>query len=415
MSLLMDALKRAEAAKQQGQADSISAVNSPDLALDPVTETPADPSSTSPRTTLPELPKLEDLDPEFLAHTRRASAPGSPAALGRPVPPSAAETAAERDAIKNAFAVKTGTGVDKNFILISAAAGLLALGIIGAYFWFQLKPTQGVAGLTSLAANDVGARSSVITPPAVAEEVRADSQTSTAFIAPAPPAKAQAPLEQRTRTRAPAERRPRLSPLPDGDTPIHVTKSFPGVDPAVAEGYQRLQAGDADAARTAYLRVLRTDPHNADALYGMAAIALRQGKTDEAAAAYQRILDANPGDAAAEAALVGLNTQGDPVAAESRLKSLLAAQGDQPAVNFALGNLYARQGRWNEAQQANFKAVTADPGNPDYLFNLAVSLDQLHQPKPAAQHYEQALAASENRSAAFDRALAARRMRELRR
>jgi Tfp pilus assembly protein PilF len=411
----MDALKRAEHAKQQGQADSISAVHAPDLALDPVTVTPTEPSSTSPRTTLPELPKLEDLDPEFLAHTRRTSAPGTPTAASRRVGFSATETAAERDAIKNAFAVKVGTGVNKDFVLIAAAVGLLAVGVIGAYFWFQLKPTQGIAGLAPMAANDTGLRPDVIVPPSAAEEVRADSQTFSAAVAPAPPAKALAPVEQRSRTRAPVERRPRLSTPPGGDTPIHVTKSFPGVDPAVAEGYQRLQAGDAEAARTAYIRALRTDPNNADALYGMAAIALHQGKTDEAASAYQRILSANPGDAAAEAALVGLNTQGDPVAAESRLKSLLAAQGDQPAVYFALGNLYARQGRWNEAQQANFKAVTADASNPDYLFNLAVSLDQLHQPKLAAQYYEQASAAAESRSAAFDRGQAARRMRELQR
>jgi uncharacterized protein HemY len=111
--------------------------------------------------------------------------------------------------------------------------------------------------------------------------------------------------------------------------------------------------------------------------------------------------------------MIGLSGQGDPVAGESRMKSLLAAQGELPVVNFALGNLYARQQRWSDAQQAYFKAVTADANNPDYLFNLAVSLDQLHQAKLAADYYGQALSAADGRAAAFDRALAARRMREL--
>jgi uncharacterized protein HemY len=148
-------------------------------------------------------------------------------------------------------------------------------------------------------------------------------------------------------------------------------------------------------------------------LHGLAAIALQQGHAEEAESAYRQILEANPADASAQAGLIGLSGQ-DPVAAESRLKSLLAAQGDQPAANFALGNLYARQQRWNEAQQAYFKAITGDASNPDYLFNLAVSLEQIHQPKLAAQYYSQALAAAEGKPAAFDVSIAARRLRELR-
>ncbi|MGB5011473.1 MAG: tetratricopeptide repeat protein, partial [Candidatus Dechloromonas phosphoritropha] len=66
------------------------------------------------------------------------------------------------------------------------------------------------------------------------------------------------------------------------------------------------------------------------------------------------------------------------------------------------GNLYSRQNRWSEAQQVYFNAVAADPDNPDYLFNLAVSLDHLRQPKLAAQHYRLALDAAQRRPAAFD-------------
>jgi tetratricopeptide (TPR) repeat protein len=49
----------------------------------------------------------------------------------------------------------------------------------------------------------------------------------------------------------------------------------------------------------------------------------------------------------------------------------LAAQPDSPTLNFALGNLYAQQGRWNDAQQAYFRAFAGDGDNPDYQFNLA--------------------------------------------
>jgi tetratricopeptide (TPR) repeat protein len=201
--------------------------------------------------------------------------------------------------------------------------------------------------------------------------------------------------------------------LPEADAPIQVTSTRSSIEPAINEGYRLLAAGDLVRARAAYTRVLRSEPRHADALHGIAAIALREGRTEEAATAYQRILESNPSDSAAQAGLIGLNIQGDPVAGESRIKSLIAAQGELPVLNFALGNLYARQQRWNDAQQAYFKAVTSDANNPDYLFNLAVSLDQLHQPKVAAQYYGQALTAAESHSAAFDRKLATQRLLEL--
>ena len=107
------------------------------------------------------------------------------------------------------------------------------------------------------------------------------------------------------------------------------------------------------------------------------------------------------------------NDNSNPTATESRLKTLLSAQPESAQLNFALGNVYAKQARWNEAQQVYFNAVAGDTSNPDYLFNLAVSLDQLRQPKLAAQHYRMALEAAENRPAAFDRERANKRLNQL--
>jgi tetratricopeptide (TPR) repeat protein len=77
--------------------------------------------------------------------------------------------------------------------------------------------------------------------------------------------------------------------------------------------------------------------------------------------------------------------------------------------------LYAEQGRWGEAQQSFFRAFSADPANPDYLFNLAVSLDQMRQPKTALQYYEKALAAADARPATFERSQVSERVRALQR
>ena len=72
-----------------------------------------------------------------------------------------------------------------------------------------------------------------------------------------------------------------------------------------------------------------------------------------------------------------------------------------------------QQGRWAEAQQAYFKAFATDPDNPDFAFNLAVSIDQLRQPKLALEYYRRALVLAEKRNADFDLDSARTRVQQL--
>ena len=82
-------------------------------------------------------------------------------------------------------------------------------------------------------------------------------------------------------------------------------------------------------------------------------------------------------------------------------------------MQFALGNLYARQGRWPEAQQSYFRAFTAAPTNPDYAFNLAVGLDRLNQGRLAQNYYQRALALAQAAPAGFDPNAVRKRLQEL--
>ena len=163
------------------------------------------------------------------------------------------------------------------------------------------------------------------------------------------------------------------------------------VFPRLAKAYRAYRAGHHAQAEADYRWVLEHDPDNRDALLGVAAIAVSQGRTDQAFKNYRRVLANSPGDQVALAALTSMQENGDPLQTENRLKRLLAAEPDAAYLHFSLGNLYAAQGRWREAQQAYFDAYRRDSGNGDYAYNLAVGLDHLGQQREALRYYRQAL------------------------
>jgi len=148
----------------------------------------------------------------------------------------------------------------------------------------------------------------------------------------------------------------------------------------------------------------------------LAAIDLRTGNIDTAEARYLKLLELDPRDMLAQSGLISLRGgSGDPVQTESRLKSLIATNPDATHLQFTLGNQYAIQARWREAQDAYFKAYSAEPENPDFAFNLAVALDQLRQTRLAAEFYRRAIALAAKRPAAFDIEKAKTRLTEIER
>jgi Tfp pilus assembly protein PilF len=404
----MDALKKAEHAKQQGQPGAPQATRP--LELEPTVDT-AKPEPVS----LPELPlQLEVLDQQFIAHAEPAASRQppprpSPRNATKPEPTQQATTNAQAT-VQNVFAAKQQPGGDRrrNFAIVVGVATLLAAVGIGGYVWSELQPRHGV-GLTASA--PVSSRPAPLTPP----------QRTVALAPPAetPPTAPPAPAQAAPAALPPATTlaRPAAPPMEQSGTadapPIRITTARPKVNPVLTQAFEAFNAGSLEVARRAYEQVLKAEPKNADALHGMAAVALREGRLDQAEAYYLRILEADPKDSVAQASLVGLTSQSDPVATESRLKTALAGQPSVPHLHFALGNLYAAQRRWSDAQQAYFNAMNGDPTHPDYLFNLAVSLDQLHQDRLAAQYYGQALAAAAHRPAGFDQAQVVVRLREL--
>jgi tetratricopeptide (TPR) repeat protein len=192
-------------------------------------------------------------------------------------------------------------------------------------------------------------------------------------------------------------------------------------EPAVAAAYAALWRGDLAAAERGYRAAAAGDATNIDALLGLAYIVGQRGDRAQALQHYRAVLALEPSHSAARAGVAALVTPDRPALAqeESALRAELTRwSGSAPnplaaPLHSALGGVLAGEGRWNEAQAAYYEAFRADAENPDTLYNLAVSLDQLKQPKLAADFYTRALAAAKLRPAQFDAAAASRRLAEI--
>jgi tetratricopeptide (TPR) repeat protein len=447
MSLLLEALKKAEKAKEEAQrrargedgeareASAAEAERRPVLTRDKLPEISTSleimSDDLSPPPAPASTPALEPLEPPPAPKARPApKAPPRPAAAK----PSDDPAAASRASAKKVFEAKFSEPDPRlPFYITMGALGVFALGTVG-YFWYQLRPPAALVNLnaprqadTVAVAGDAKSPAPAAAAPSVSNAIPGLPATatkapaaapSTAPAAAAPAAAPRAPLEAPVETPRlrPAQRfpDPRAAPASASETTASVSRAPAQVHPRVEAGYAAYLAGDLAAARSEYQQAVREEATNRDALLGLAALDVRAGRYESAEALYLRVLQVDPRDAQAQAALIALRSgRSDPLATESRVKTLLAADPSAHALNFALGNQLAQQNRWAEAQQEYFKAYTAEPDNADFAYNLAVSLDHLRQPRQALDYYQRAIGLSERRGASFDLTAARLRATEL--
>ncbi len=415
----MDALRRAEQQKQQGTASSAVPAGGGNLSLEPLAEPPPEPVAAEKDLDrrLPELPKrLEELDDQFftadpvLQKSIRALAETKARAAEPPPAPVSAPSGTPRAAAQNVFAVKqTAPSAGHGFAITVGIATLIASAAIGAYLYWQMQPRGGLVAGPGLAVPQ-----QPVTPPPAPAAVQAapPAPATPEMAAPAPPARAATALRPGIAPAPPQGAPERLAAPADSGIRFSTRQKTAGT--AMEDAHQAFTRGETDLARSIWMKTFQADPRNINALHGLAAIAQLEGRPDQTTALYRRVLELDPKDAVAHAGLLAISAPTDPRHAESQLKGLLAEQPNSPPLHFALGNLYMSDSRWAEAQQAFFKAHVADPANPDYLYNLAVSLDHLHQAGLAAQYYARAQDAARSQPAAFDPAQVEERLRTLR-
>ena len=436
MSLLMEALKKAEESKRragENGAPEIAPAATNELTLAPMTTPGPPPGTTSETNSHSPLPDLSlhyaSVDADLATLSTEAPARQTPSS-----PPSSSQNATatdigrreatERAAVRNVFSAKQAPKPFTGLRLFVGLGVLAALGL-GGYFWWQLQSVS-VVSLARPMQPQLTAQS--MAPAELVRESAMPAADTTKPVMEIPPPPAS---PARSATAEPAMSPFKLAAPPPvrseteirgvPDSPVRLSRKPTRVNQTLEYAYASFQSGNLDQAKLGYEQVLRNDAKNTDALLGLATIAARQGQTERAQEFYLLALESDPNDATAQAGLINLRGQTNPGLSESRLKTLLASQPDSSALHFALGNLYARQARWSEAQQAYFRAYSTEPDSADIIFNLAVSLDHLHQNKLAAEYYQRALNIADGgashkrpRNISFDRNQVSNRILELR-
>jgi tetratricopeptide (TPR) repeat protein len=429
MSLLLEALKKAEKAKEeaqrrvQGESPAAPAAAPPPepepvaARIDPAVRTREQlPDIREPLQIVAEEPAPLRAEPEL------ALAEEKPRAARAPQKPESPSQGDERAAARKVFEAKFREPNPRlPFFITLGALGVFTVGTV-VYFWMQLRPPSPLVNLNPKP--PAAGAALVVTAPAQPQPTTPGAPGAIPGL-PAAPAAAPAPAKPAPPTVERAPERPLLQPQPrtltpaprgpaPAETEISASRAAPQVHPKVESAYAAYQAGELATARADYQQALREEPGNRDALLGLAALDVRASRLEAAEGAYLRLLQADPRDAHAQAALIALRAgRVDPVAAESRVKLMLADNPGAHVLNFTLGNQFAQQGRWAEAQQQYFKAFSAEPDNADFAYNLAVSLDHLRQPLLALQYYQRAIALAKGRGASFDVAAAERRAAQL--
>jgi Tfp pilus assembly protein PilF len=460
VSLLLEALKKAELAKQnasgqQGEPSLPPPEAASGLSLEPAPGDAAErPLITRDR--LPDITQPLEILSEDLpsAGTRREAPPAAPAPSAVPLGAAPTLPAPEEDdraSARQLFEAKTPDYDPRRpFFIVVGLLGVVMLGTIGYFAWeffgprpsfysppaaakapqpvTTAPPPQPPSPPPAPAAAAPSEPAPAASPAPVAPAATAPTATAAAAAAAVPaapqPTPSGATRPSRAESARPATSRPapaatapsevaQAGSPPAPRSPVRITTGAPRVDPVVEGAWDALQAGDLPRAREGYLRALRANPRDRDALLGLATIDVRTQEFERAEALYLRVLELDPRDPYATAGLLALRGQVDPLQSESRIKNLLAQQPDALLLYFPLGNQYAAQGRWADAQAAFFKAFAADPENPEYAYNLAVSLDHIGQGKLALEYYRRALVLAGNRPVGFNSAQVEARIREL--
>jgi len=429
MSLLLDALKKAADDKQK--AVKSGEENPDDIAVtEDTTEAVQDASSNSDEEDL--TLELDDLPADDTAETAMPGTASGATGESEPENGPAGKTQAPAmdeasltisDEALSLLIHKTNHDVKRdNRVLIigSLLAGIMIIASVGVYYYFdtqeeiaslERKHSISMQQMREKTGGNKTPEPSAIIRNLVSDETLDDKVNyAREHVAGKKDVQTQkAAVKKPVQKAAVQKRKPAAGVLS-----IERTHKRDPLDEILQAAWLAYEGGRYDEAKGKYRQVLAHEEQNRDALLGLAAIALKEKDVTAARRYYFTLLELDPRDPIANAGLSSM--QSDTASAkehEEYLQSMLQKNPGAAALNFALANVYARQGKWQAAQQYYFNAWQADADNADYIYNLAVSLDQLGKTRQALSFYRDSLKKGGARQVGFSREAVRRRIQEL--
>ena len=207
-----------------------------------------------------------------------------------------------------------------------------------------------------------------------------------------------APPVEISRTVAPADDAAATeTPTADPNFSITVDDRAQVQQASFEAAYSSLLAGNTEGALNLYLDVLKDDPDNTFALFGLASTLQRIGWLAEARATYEELLAIEPDNRGALANMMTLISQEAPDQALSNLGRLYEINPGFSPIPAQMAVLYAGQGDYAQAIRFLELASELSPENMMYVYNLAIIHDRLGDHEEARALYEKVLSAAEIR------------------
>lgn len=159
------------------------------------------------------------------------------------------------------------------------------------------------------------------------------------------------------------------------------------------KAYNALMSGQTTAAQEMYRNVLDNDPSNVLALFGMATSYHRSGQFEKARTLYAKILSIDPNNRDALNNFLALVSSDAPEASLAQLEKLESGNPEFSPIPAQMAVIYQRLGNHEKAMQKMLRAVSLEPENLTYRYNLAVLMDRQGRREEAASLYRQLISA----------------------
>ena len=166
------------------------------------------------------------------------------------------------------------------------------------------------------------------------------------------------------------------------------------MDETLLQAYNALISGQISAAIRMYKDVLAVEPHNIDALFGLATGYHRNYETAQARKIYVEILEMDPNHKQALNNFLVLVADQAPEDALIELQKLERINPQFSPVSAQIGMIYLKMGQTVQAEQYLRRALKLSPTNTVYLYNLAIVVDKLGKTDMAIALYKKILNAA---------------------